>query len=158
GRRFGAPGPNSAGDYEIVGVVEDTVYSDVRWRIHPMYFVPLGQRPSGSMQPIEKDENMYAGAIVLQTAQPINDMAKLAQQTLASVNPNLFVVDFRTFDEQIFNMFSRERMVARLTTLFGGLALLVTVVGLYGVTAYVVARRTSEIGIRIALGAKRSRV
>jgi predicted permease len=158
GRHFGAPGTASPGDYEIVGVVEDTVYSNVRWISHPMYFVPLGQRPPSTNLPIDKDENMYAAAIVLQTARPMNDLQIVTRKTLASINPNLSVVDFRPFTEQIFNMFSRERMVAHLTAIFGALALLVTVVGLYGVTAYVVAGRTSEIGIRIALGARRSTI
>jgi predicted permease len=158
GRHFGGPGTDSPGDYEIVGVAEDTMYSNVRWTSHPMYFAPLGQRPPSTKQPIDKDENMYAPAIVLQTVQPMNDLQVVTRKTLASINPNLSVIDFRPFDEQIFNMFSRERMVARLTTIFGALALLVTVVGLYGVTAYVVARRTSEIGIRIALGARRTTI
>ena len=85
-------------------------------------------------------------------------MAGIVQQTLASINPNLTVVKFQTFDQQIADRFIEDRMVARLTALFGVLALLLATVGLYGVTAYTAARRTSEIGIRIALGATRSRV
>jgi hypothetical protein len=158
GRRFGTRGANSGSDFEIVGVVQDTVYSNVRWKEHLMYFVPLAQRPPSTREPIEQDEQMYAGAIVLKTAQPINDMEALSRQTLSAINPNLTVARFQTFDEQIFNMFNYERMIARLTTLFGLVALLLATVGLYGVTAFVVARRTNEIGIRIAIGAKRSNV
>src|SRR6202008_620856 len=92
------------------------------------------------------------------TSHPMNDMEALARQTLTGINPSLAVVKFQTFDEQITNIFTEDRLVARLTALFGALALLLATVGLYGVTAYTVARRTSEIGIRRALGAERIRV
>jgi ABC-type antimicrobial peptide transport system permease subunit len=88
----------------------------------------------------------------------MNDMETLARRTLAGINPNLAVVKFQTFREQIGDRFSEEKMISRLTMLFGGLALLLATIGLYGVTSYTVAGRTSEIGIRMALGAERSSV
>jgi ABC-type antimicrobial peptide transport system permease subunit len=116
------------------------------------------QRPADDKDPLDQDLSLYAGAIVLKTSHPMSDMESITRKTLAGINPNLTVVKFQTFNEQVGDRFTQERMIAQLTSLFGGVALLLATIGLYGVTAYTVGRRTSEIGIRMALGAQRGSV
>ena len=158
GQHFGGPGPQSSGDFEVVGVVEDTAYTTVRWKDHSMYFVPIMQRPASAKSPLLNDLSLYAGTIVIETERPMDNIEALASATLAEINPNLTIMKFQTFSQQIADRFNDDRMIARLTMLFGVLALLLATIGLYGVTAFTVERRTPEIGIRMALGAERSSV
>jgi len=82
----------------------------------------------------------------------------MVRRTLAEIDPNLTVDDLRSFDAQVAGNFNGERLIAQMASLFGILALILASVGLYGVTSYLVARRTSEIGIRMAMGATQSHV
>ncbi len=78
GQHFGSPDTASPGDYEVVGVVEDTAYTSVYWKNHSMYFIPPMQRPPSDKDPIEDDLSLYAGAIVLETERPMNDLERLS--------------------------------------------------------------------------------
>jgi ABC-type antimicrobial peptide transport system permease subunit len=102
--------------------------------------------------------SMFMNAIILEFNAPQAAADSLIRHTLADIDPNLTVNDLRTLDAQVAGNFDQDRLIARLTSLFGILALTLASVGLYGVMSYFVARRTSEIGIRMALGATRSSV
>jgi predicted permease len=156
GGHFGLGDMTSAGDLEIVGVVSDVRYQNVRRPQRAMYFRPLLQVVKASDGPLVGA--LYANAITLQTKGTIDNLEPQVRQTLASIDPNLTVVKYDTFSGQIAGQFNQDRLMARLTLLFGLLALALASVGLYGVTSYTVARRTSEIGIRMALGADRGSV
>jgi len=102
--------------------------------------------------------SMFINSMVLSFNTPQQNADASIRQTLAGIDPSLTVMDLRTFDTQVADNFNGERLVAQLSTLFGILSLILASVGLYGVMSYFVARRTSEIGIRMALGATRSSV
>ena len=137
-------------------MVSDVKYANVRKDMRPMYFRPLLQ--VAHTEPQDDMRSLYAGAIMLQMKGSVEGLESQVRRTLANINPNLTVVNYNTFEEQIGGQFSQDRMIARLTLMFGVLALVLASVGLYGVTAYTVVRRTSEIGIRMALGAGRGSV
>jgi macrolide transport system ATP-binding/permease protein len=156
GKHFGTDQLPSTHEIEIVGIVKDVKYNNLRRPQRPMYFRPLLQVAPVSDGP--SVSSLYIGAIMLQMHGAVDGFEPQVRRTLASINPNLTPVNFMTFDTQIDGQFDQERLVARLTLIFGVLALVLASIGLYGVTAYVVARRTAEIGIRMAPGATRERV
>ncbi|MGA7707914.1 MAG: FtsX-like permease family protein, partial [Acidobacteriaceae bacterium] len=157
GKRFGVIDMKNSGDFEIVGVVEDTKYLNAKGQPVAMFFAPMLQSAHMS-PPGELDASLYAGQFVLQMKAMTPGLERQVRKTLASINPNLSVDHYQTFDEQIEANLSGERMIARLTLLFGLLALILAAVGLYGVTTYTVQRQTQEIGIRMALGSSRTSI
>jgi predicted permease len=150
GQFFGVGDASHARDCEIVGIVGDIKYYDARGPANVMAFLPL-------LQTREDNSNVFHEIQLLVAGSPLNIQATL-QRTLASVDANLTVIRAITFDEQVSRNFNSDRLVARLTTLYGLLAQVLACVGLYGVAAYTVARRTREIGIRMALGAPRGSI
>jgi predicted permease len=160
GKHFGDLGMKYAGQFEIVGVTEDTQYRDPTHKIPPMFFLPASQSViyDDPRFATFEDRSHYLNAIELKTVGKLPGLEPQVRSALADVNPELAVIDFVTFGAQVDSNFSQQAMIAKLTSLFGFLALFLASVGLYGLTAYSVERRTNEIGIRMALGADRLHV
>ena len=166
GQHFGIDFPENSGSWEIVGVFRDFKMNNPRDPVRPVYLRPLEQRfifkqadanSTASMNSTET-QSMFMNAMVLNFNRPQQNADALIRHTLAAVDPNLTVTDLRSFGAQVAGNFDQERLVAQLSSLFGILSLILASVGLYGVMSYFVARRTSEIGIRMALGATRGSV
>ena len=157
GKHFGVGGPQHAGDFEIVGIVEDAKYQNARKPAYPTYFTPFLQT-SNDPKLAFMSGSQFMGDIELRIAGKPQNLESTIRQTLAEIDPNLTVLELLSMNEQLTRNFNQDRLIARLTELFGLLALALACVGLYGVTSYSVARRTSEIGIRMALGANRTNV
>jgi len=160
GRHFGIFDHKYVGAFEIVGVVADAKYNSPQQEVRPMYFRPLTQqlRVTDANYVMAEGRSLYINSVTLNSRDRPQNVDAMVRRTLADIDPNLTVTDLRSLDEQVSANLSHERLVARLTMLFGLLALVLAAVGLYGITSYAVARRTSEIGLRMALGADRGNV
>ncbi|HKT48106.1 MAG TPA: ABC transporter permease [Candidatus Acidoferrales bacterium] len=161
GKYFGRYEMASSHVYEIVGVAEDARYLDfdLDKPIGPFFFVPEAQHDVFSKTGTDVNPGSHFLHDVLIVTQPALSVSQTQiRQALASVDPNLPVVSIHTLSEQVAGVFRQQRLIAQLTSFFGALSLILASIGLYGVTAYNVGRCTTEIGVRVALGASRGDV
>ena len=158
GQHFGINGAES-GAFEIVGVFADFKLSDARREAQPLFLRPLGQLYTGykgSDSQAAEVSSLYLNRMILQFNHPQLNAEQLVRTVMARIDPNIPVIRVTPYPEVVAGNFNQDRLLARLTEAFGILALILASVGLYGVMSYLAVRRTSEIGIRMALGASRS--
>jgi macrolide transport system ATP-binding/permease protein len=161
GKHFGVDGIQYAGAFEVVGVIADFKMNDPRSAPHRVFIRPLAQQFTGYKEPMDRtgeSRSMFINSVILRFSGPREDVEQTVRRTLSSIDPNLTITRLRAYDIQVADNFTDDRLVTRLATLFGALALVLACVGLYGVMSYFVVRRTGEIGIRMALGATRPSV
>jgi predicted permease len=137
---------NESDRFQIVGVVSDARVNDIREPAPPLIYFPIAQH-MGNIDGLE-----------VRTAADPHWVAAQARQAIADVDPRIPIVSTATLNEAVNDNLAQPRLIARLTSIFGVLALVLACLGLYGVMSYTTQRRTSEIGVRLALGSTRRSV
>jgi predicted permease len=135
--------------FEIVGIVKDSRYTSPRDPMPPIIYLPYAQTALGRLGPM---------TVAVRSTLPASTLAEAARAAMADVDRDVPITDLKTETAQIDETLGTEWMFMRLLLAFGAFALLLASIGLHGITAYSVARRTSEIGVRVALGAEQGDV
>jgi predicted permease len=162
GKYFGRFGMGASRQYEIVGIAKDirNLTYNLDKPTSPFFFLPEAQHDISADSGFKEVSpgSHFLHDIIIVTKPGASLSISQVRQAMTSVDPNLPVISMSTVREQVAAQFSQQRLIARLTSFFGILSLVLASVGLYGVTAYNAGRRTNEIGVRMALGANRGHV